>query len=204
MEQLKQTTGLMIQQKKEWGEMLTSFETSNRYIVHDQDGLVLCYADEESSGIGSFLSRQFFQALRPFTIRMMDTAPETVLIVKRPFRFYFHQAEILDASGYRLGYIKRDFAIVRRRYTVYGEDDQPVFTLFGPLLHPWTFNVLYEEQQIGVITKKWSGLFTEGFTDADNFAVQYPLELDPVFKTLLLGAVFLIDFVHFERKSNNN
>ena len=38
----------------------------------------------------------------------------------------------------------------------------------------------------------------EGFTDADNFGVEFPNEWDIRLKALFLGAVFLIDFVHFE------
>jgi len=52
-------------------------------------------------------------------------------------------------------------------------------------------------------TKKWSGLLKEGFTDADNFGVMFPKEWESKLKALFLGAVFLIDFVHFENKSNN-
>ena len=37
---------------------------------------------------------------------------------------------------------------------------------------------------------------------ADNFGVTFPADLDVTRKSLLLGAVFLIDFVHFERSGN--
>ena len=43
----------------------------------------------------------------------------------------------------------------------------------------------------------------EGFTDADNFGVMFPAEWDVELKALFLGAVFLIDFVHFENKGNS-
>ena len=42
----------------------------------------------------------------------------------------------------------------------------------------------------------------EAFTSADNFGVTFPAEMDVTRKGLLLGAVFLIDFVHFERRNN--
>ncbi len=51
-------------------------------------------------------------------------------------------------------------------------------------------------------TKKWSGLMKEGFSDADNFCVTFPQEWDIELKALFLGAVFFIDFVHFENKGN--
>jgi len=52
-----------------------------------------------------------------------------------------------------------------------------------------------------VILKKWTGLLKEGFTDADNFGVNFPSDWPVELKTLALGAVLLIDFVHFENKS---
>ena len=79
--------------------------------------------------------------------------------------------------------------------------------------------------QIGEISKKWTGLGEEMFTDADNFGVSFPKDLDikvlfispkqPVswniigchiflsliflkVKLSLLAATFLIDFMYFE------
>jgi hypothetical protein len=77
-----------------------------------------------------------------------------------------------------------------------------LFDLFGPLLHPWTFNIQENGRELGMIQKKWSGLLKEGFSDADNFGVTFPRDWPVEKKTLALGAVFLIDFVHFEDKGN--
>ena len=52
---------------------------------------------------------------------------------------------------------------------------------------------------IGAVTKKWSGCFREGFTDADVFSVTFPKDLDVKMKAILLGATFLIDFMEFEQ-----
>lgn len=45
---------------------------------------------------------------------------------------------------------------------------------------------------IGTITKKWSGLIKEFFTDADNFGVSFPKDLDVHLKASLLAATMLI------------
>ena len=76
-----------------------------------------------------------------------------------------------------------------------------IFRYFGPALKPWTFKIMNGEQEVGIITKKWSGLFKEAFSDADNFGIQFPPGLSVEQKALLLGSVFLIDFVHFENKN---
>jgi len=41
------------------------------------------------------------------------------------------------------------------------------------------------------------------FTKADNFAVSFPIDLDVRMKAVLLGTIFLIDFMYFEQKKND-
>lgn len=49
-----------------------------------------------------------------------------------------------------------------------------------------------EGQEIGKISKQWSGFSREMFTDADFFGISFPLDLDSKMKAVLLGACFLI------------
>lgn len=200
MQKLSSVGGLMVTQQKEWGEILTGFETLNKYAISDESGQRLYVAGEEP---GSTLLRLWLKALRPFTMIVFSTDGQVVLSVRRPWRFYFHRAEILDANGESLGAIERRFSLLRRVYSVYDASGQEAFQLFGPILHPWTFQIQSNGTTHGTITKKWSGLMKEGFTDADNFGVTFPPEWDPKLKALFLGAVFLIDFVHFENKGKN-
>lgn len=203
MEELSSISSLMVRQQKEWTEILTSFETKNKYATSDESGRRLYWAAEEAGFILALLLRWFFKALRPFTIAVLDEDGQVVLRVVRPFRFFFHRAEVLDAQGQSLGMIKRRFSIIRRIYTVRDPAGDDIFQLFGPLLRPWTFQIRNDGVEYGKITKQWSGLLTEGFTDADTFGVMFPAEWDVRLKALFLGAVFLIDFVHFENKRDD-
>lgn len=56
--------------------------------------------------------------------------------------------------------------------------------------------------EVGKISKEWSGLAKEAFTDADNFGIQFPEDLDVRMKAVCLGACFLIDFMFFEKSGN--
>lgn len=199
MERLSLISGLVVSQQKEWGEILTGFETKNRYAISDVSGSRLYLAAEEA---GSTLLRWFLKALRPFTIAVLTENGQVILRVIRPFRFYFHRADVVDSQGQTIGVIERRFSVLRRIYSVLDSSGEEVFRLFGPILHPWTFQIKNDGIEYGKITKKWSGLLKEGFTDADNFGVMFPAEWDVKLKALFLGAVFLIDFVHFENKGN--
>lgn len=46
--------------------------------------------------------------------------------------------------------------------------------------------------EIGQISKKWSGLAREWFTDADFFGINFPMDLDVKLKATLVGACMLI------------
>ena len=191
---------LVVSQKKEWGEILSGFETRNRYVILSELGDELYFAAEEK---GSLLLRWFLKALRPFTILVTRTDGGAVLRLERPFRFYFHKIDVRDAQGKLLGTVEREFSVLRRLYRVSDATGSVTCQLYGPLLHPWTFQIRERvgdiEQESGKITKKWSGALKEAFTAADNFAVEMPPGKSVEAKSVLLGAVFLIDFIHFER-----
>ncbi|EYB93805.1 hypothetical protein Y032_0178g642 [Ancylostoma ceylanicum] len=53
-------------------------------------------------------------------------------------------------------------------------------------------------EQMGAITKKFSGFFKELFTNADVFHVEFPTDMTARGKALLLSTAFLIDYVAFE------
>jgi len=199
MERLSPASSLVISQKKEWGEILSGFETRNKYAVLDEAGTTLYFAAEAD---GSLLARWFLRALRPFTIVVMSSEGQEVLRINRPFRFYFHRAEVVDGQGHVLGVIEKQFSLLRKKYAVHNAEGEEIFQLFGPILHPWTFEIRHGETAYGKITKKWSGLMKEGFTDADNFGIMFPQDWDVRLKGLFLGAVFLLDFVHFENKGD--
>ena len=199
MKNLIAVDGLVVSQKKEWGEIVTGFETKNKYAILDTSGNELYMATEEE---GSTIIRWFLKSLRPFKISVRSNDSQLVLQVDRPFRFFFHQLNILDSQNVLIGVVQRRFSLLRRIYSIFDNSGNELFQLYGPFFRPWTFKIKKGIDEYGVITKKWSGLLKEGFTDADNFGVSFPAEWDKKIKAIFMGAVFLIDFVHFENKSS--
>lgn len=199
MELLRDVTTLAVRQRTEWVEILADFETQNQYVVCDGEGRELLYAAEHSGVV----SRVIFQSTRPFTIDILDSRGTLVLRLRRPWKFYFHQVQVLDAEDRPLGTVVRRFSLLRRIYSVLDANGAELVRLFGPVLHPWTFRILVDGREAGSIRKRWSGLGKEVFTDADNFGMDLSADMDVRTKALLLGAVFLIDYVHFEKSTRN-
>lgn len=195
MELLNKTNSLIISQQKHWGEILSGFEMKNKYIIFDEFGNELYYAGEESS---SLLGRLFLKSSRAFEILIMDKQGLKLLKLKRPFKFFFHELNIIDSNEKIIGQVKWKFAIFKRLYTIHDQNGIEIMQLEGPFFKPWTFNIIKNGMQQGKIVKRWSGTMKEMFTNADNFGITFPPDSDLISKSILLGAVFLIDFVHFE------
>ena len=195
MEKLKAAESVIVQQKKEWGEILTGFETKNRYAVLDSSNQQLYWAAEESS----VLARWFLKVLRPLAIHILSTEGRLVIKIVKPFRFFFHEVTIFNAEGRPLGKVKRRFSILTKKFTVEDPQGAATYNICAPLLHPWTFNISKNDMEAGEILKKWSGLGKEVFTDADNFSIKFPQGADAEQKAVFLGALFLIDMVYFEK-----
>src|SRR3989338_3939306 len=195
MEKLKTAEAVIVRQKKEWGEILTGFETKNKYEVLDTAEQQLYWAAEE----GSTLARLFLNVLRPFSIHILSTDGRLAIKTVKPFRFYFHEMDVFDAGGKFLGRIKREFSVLTKKFTVEDAQGAAAYDICAPVLHPWTFKISKNGAELGEIVKNWSGLGKEAFTDADNFSVKFPQEADAGIKAVLLGALFLIDMVCFEK-----
>ncbi|NOK34734.1 scramblase [Corallococcus exercitus] len=195
---------LRVRQVKEWGEILTGFEGRNRYEVVGNDGGPLFFAGEVGGGVGLFILRSFLKAKRPFTMELKSTSGETLLRLRRPWRFWLSRMEVEDGEGRYLGAIQQRFRFFTRAYDVLGPRDEELAHLSGPFFRPWTFNVEQQGREVGTIAKRWSGFGKEMFTDADNFGVRFDGLNDPHVRTLVVAATFLIDFVHFENRRESS
>jgi uncharacterized protein YxjI len=196
------TDTVAVKQQVERWEAYTGFETPNQYSVIDCFGNVVFLVEEEAGELAQTLSRLFLKAARPFTLHVLTPDGNPVIRLERPFRFYFHEVRITDAVGRTLGTVTRRFSLVHRIYSVSTRSGAS-YELYGPLWRPWTFKILQGGTECGVITKQWSGALKEMFTDADTFGVTFPRGCDLTVKAVLLGAVFLIDFAHFEENHRN-
>lgn len=197
MKRIENISTILIKQKKAWGEILTGIEQRNKYHIYDEHGQELYFAGENHVSI---FWRFFMKALRPFEIQIIDEMGAVQLIIRRPFRWMFQECSIFSPDETLLANVKWEFAVLNRKYVITDHSGAEIFRLFGPLFKPWTFKIMKFDHQIGIIAKRWSGLFKEAFSDEDHFGLMLDEPASLKDKEILLGSVFLIDFVHFERK----
>lgn len=213
LEYLSQLDQLLVKQTMEMFEMFTGFETSNKYKVLNSMGQECYKAVEESD----FCSRQFCGPSRSFKVHIKDHTGRAVLEVDRPFvcavlpclsSCRFEMSIKAPISGETLGYIKQDFFCCEPKFSVYDKDDNKVFIINGPCIQCGCGDIEFAINDIhgnkcGAVTKKWSGVLKEAYTDADNFNLSFPLDLDVKLKGVLLGAVFMIDFMFYEKQQES-
>lgn len=93
----------------------------------------------------------------------------------------------------------QEWSVFSPKFRIEDATGQTVLRISGPFCTcsacgDVEFNVLSKDktQNAGKITKQWSGLAREVFTDADYFGITFPMDLDVKIKAVMLGACFLI------------
>ncbi|MCF8058670.1 MAG: hypothetical protein K9K67_05205 [Bacteriovoracaceae bacterium] len=200
---IEETTEVFIQQVKEWGEIITDFETSNKYELQDANGQKIGFLAEVGSGIFHFIKKQILRSHRSMKIKIWDTTGNLYLTLERPFFWFFSDLFVIDETGNRLGQIRRRFAILHKKYDLVDNRGHVFGRVNAPIWNLWTFPILDKvDKQVGVVSKKWGGILKEVFTDADKFGVSLP-DWDYEKKAISLACAVSIDLDFFEDNQRN-
>jgi len=208
---------LIVKQKVEAMEAVAGVlgyncETKNKYKIKNVLGQNVFKAKEDTD----CCTRYLCGPLRSFDMIIKDNADQEVLHLQRPYRCQsccfpccLQELEVSSPPGTVIGYVKQNWTCLKPKFTIYDADDNEVLVIVGPMC---TFSMCGdvefkimttdEENEIGKISKQWSGMLKEAFTDTDNFGINFPMDLDVKCKATLLGALFLIDYMFFEKKGN--
>lgn len=197
---LTQLKILLIHQVHELGEWL-GFETRNKYQIMNDKKVIIGYAAEQQKGILGFIFRQYLGHWRKFDVHFFTPDRELALIGHHPFRWFFERIEVKDADGKPIGAIQKRFSILTKRFDIENERGLTIMEVSSPIWKLWTFTFMFRGKRIAEIKKKWSGLFLEGFTDKDNFIVEFvSMTLTESEKALIMASSVFIDLLYFERK----
>jgi len=214
LEYLAMVDQLLIKQKVEILEAFTGFESANQYKVLNSLGQEVFSAKEDTD----CCTRQCCGPTRPFEMKIKDNQGQEVLHLNRPLRCQsccfpccLQELEVHSPPGTIIGTVEQQWSIFYPKFIVKDERGEPILKLEGPFCGceccsdvDFVVTSVANDQEIGKISKQWSGLGKEVFTDADNFGISFPMDLDVKVKATLLGATFLIDFMYFEKQQQNN
>ncbi|XP_034837983.1 phospholipid scramblase 2 isoform X1 [Maniola hyperantus] len=212
LEYLSMIDQLLVKQKVELLEAFVGFETNNKYTVKNALGQKVYYAVEDND----CCTRNCCGPMRPFDMKIMDNFRNEVIHLHRPLACdscwcpcWLQSMEVTAPPGSVVGSIEQEWSICKPCYVIKNAAGDVVLRIKGPICTysicgDVEFNVYSRdgETKVGKITKQWSGLAREMFTDSDYFGITFPMDLDVRIKAVLLGACFLIDFMFFEKSGN--
>lgn len=197
---VQQSSELMIVQRRELAELF-GIETRNKYSI-EAGGAQFAFAAEQGKGGLAFLARMFLGHFRTFEIHFFDNQRQLVMRALHPFRFLFQRLEVTTSEGRILGAIQQRFAIFSKKFDVTDASGRVVLSVSSPIWRPWTFVFERDGRALARVEKKWTGILTEAFTDADRFRVCFESpELGLEERALVLAAGIFIDLQYFERKA---
>jgi len=235
LEYLTQLDQIIVKQKKEVIEILTDFETANKYKIFNAMGQQIYSAKEKSD----CCTRQLAGSLRGFSMKIEDNFQNEVIHLKRPDcrcaspwgmacllssitcclvpawccnlcgDSCLQEMEVYSPPGSLVGSVQQKMTKWTPEFWIKDASGNEILKIRGPCCQlrccddvEFKVLTLFGDQQIGKVTKQWSGPFKELLTDADNFYITFPMDLDVKAKATLLGALFLIDFLYFEKNQN--
>jgi len=212
LEYLTQVDQLLCKQKVELLEAFLGCETKNKYKIKNSMGQEIYYAKEDTD----CCTRNLCGPIRPFDMKIKDNAENEVIHLYRPlncqsclFPCCMQMIEVSSPPGTVIGTVEQEWSMCEPQFVVKDQDGNVALRIEGPFC---TFSICGDVEfkvmspdgstEVGKISKQWTGLLKEAFTDADNFGISFPMDLDVRMKATLIGAMFLIDFMFFEKKGN--
>ncbi|XP_006627627.1 phospholipid scramblase 3b [Lepisosteus oculatus] len=214
LEYLTQIDQILIHQKVELLEAFIGFETNNQYEIKNSLGQKIYKAKEKND----CCTRNCCGSLRSFDMKIKDNSDREVIRLIRPFRCAscwcpccLQEMEVQAPPGTTIGYVLQDWHPFLPKFSIQNSSKETVLKLEGPCFAcnccgDINFELKGKDggASIGRISKQWSGLLKEVFTDADNFGIQFPMDMDVNMKAVLMGACFLLDFMFFEKVGDAN
>lgn len=219
LEYLTQLDQLLIHQQVELLEAFTGIETRNRYAIKNNLGQQCYFAYEESE----FCHRICCGNMRGFDMHIVDNLGQEVLRAHREFKCCVgccwcikgdscaFIVSVESPVGVPIGRIVQLYSSWKPRYAIQNTNNETVLVIQGPCCIcagpccpddvPFDVYTADESQQIGTLARQYSGFTKEMFTNATNFGVSFPMDLDVKVKALLLSATFLIDMMFFENQN---
>uniref|UniRef100_A0A5F8G220 Phospholipid scramblase n=1 Tax=Monodelphis domestica TaxID=13616 RepID=A0A5F8G220_MONDO len=215
LEYLSQLDKIMVYQQVEALELMTRFESNNRYEVKNSMGQMIYMVLEDTDDV----TRNAYKELRPFVLRVVDCMGREIMRMQRPFRCTcccfccscaMQELEVQSPPGVSLGYIRQHWGCCKANFSIENEKKEHVMNMNGPC-SPCACgsDVVYRVKSldgtdIGSISRQWPGCLQESVAEVDNFEISFPLDLSITMKAMIFAACFLIDFMFFEYTPRND
>ena len=178
---LADLNSIAVTQELELIEVVTGFETENKYdILNPEKNQQILFAREDTSD----WNRMRWGSMRAFDMSVYNIRNEEILHMKRFLRCTgcccfccLQKMEIYAPPGNLLGTIEQLWAFCKPKLVVNDSQGNALFKIKGPFCVWGTVDFVVTSAkngaEIGIIEKKWRGYAAENYTDADIFGMDF-------------------------------
>ncbi|CAL8124632.1 unnamed protein product [Orchesella dallaii] len=180
-------------------------------------GRRLFFAAENSDTFSLFC----MGSCRPWNILLFDQGGNAVMQGRRTSScccsgLCSNEVKVTSTTGLDLGSISQNNSCCTGSWNVHDTQGNNILLIQGPECSvccpsaatcfeaEFLIKTVQGGNQIGKITKSFSGFMREMFTAADTFCVEYPVDLHVNIKAVLIYGAFMIDFIYYENAQNQN
>ncbi|XP_037720844.1 phospholipid scramblase 1-like [Drosophila subpulchrella] len=204
MDCLASLDSVIVNQKVDVMEFLTSFSSNRKYAVRSSPTAEpMLYAVQDNKFADRTIRPNYF-----FTIKVMTKGMTQLMHVDspRPDAFFKQpRIEVYAPPGNMIAIVKLHHMNCPRTLHVLKTKDKEVEYVINAPGGCCSGGNLYsvvdaKKKEVAQIEKLFSGVFKEMYTAADDFRVNFK-GLDNRTKTILLGTVFFLDGLFYERSA---
>ncbi len=191
MEQLKFLDSLTLREKKKYSGIPENWKLKPVCCLSDISEEEVYYAAAEGGAVSELAA---FRKSNAFTLYLLNKKGEQILCFKKHAGLFANKMEIFNASENLLGYVQKQGSS-KTHFQVLDAAGQVFCNIEGPLENPETFHIRRGDVTEGKISKRPTRIAEEGVSRNDHFGIVFPFAADTAEKSVLLGALFLIDLL---------
>lgn len=171
------------------------FEMRNRYGLFSTEGRRIGAIEQVEQSPLQFLVRLFsdLDVMLPTTLAVRGASDDTVLRLHKPW--FKWRVEVSRVDGSAVGSISKQPRLGKARFSLTSPDGQELGEVRAENWRAKDFSIVDAAgQEVARVTKRWRGLVTEAFTDADTYVVDLGSTTEPL-RSLALAAALSVDVI---------
>jgi len=190
MEQLKRLDSLNLREKNKYAAP-AHWKLKPLCCLSDASEEELYYAVLEG---GTAEGLAGLRKAHEFTLYLLNKKGEEILYFEKHAGLFANKMEIYDAAEDLLGSVQKHGGS-KNHFQARDAGGQLLYDIMGLAVASELFSIRKRDVTLGKISRRPTRIAEEGVSRNDHFGIVFPLEADMPEKSILLGALFLIDLL---------
>ena len=170
------------------------FEMRNQYELTDEAGTRIGAVEQVGQSPFHFVARLLsdLDVVLPVTLQVTDAAGAVALTAHKPW--FRYRVSVSDGDGRPIGFVAKRVRLGKAVFDLLDPNGQPLGQMKAENWRARDFRIEGQASlEVARVTKKWRGVVTEMFTDADSYAVTFESTTGEPMRSLALAAALSVD-----------